>query len=53
MLIKIKQEKIGTMYFLKGKQQFPTQEIEAGDIGAVSKLQYTNTGDTFAIVRDY
>lgn len=43
---KDKEEKIGTMYFLKGKQQFQTQEIEAGDIGAVAKLQYTNTGDT-------
>lgn len=43
---KDKEEKIGTMYFLKGKQQFQTQEIEAGDIGAVAKLQYTTTGDT-------
>ena len=43
---KEKEEKIGNMYFLKGKLQFPTQEIEAGDIGAVSKLQYTSTGDT-------
>jgi elongation factor G len=43
---KDKEEKIGNMYFLKGKQQFQTQEIEAGDIGAVSKLQYTTTGDT-------
>ena len=43
---KDKQEKIGTMYFLKGKNQVPTQEILAGDIGAVSKLQFTTTGDT-------
>ncbi|MGH4118945.1 elongation factor G [Clostridium sp.] len=43
---KEKEEKIGTMYFLKGKQQYQTSEIEAGDIGAVSKLQYTSTGDT-------
>jgi elongation factor G len=43
---KDKEEKIGTMYFLKGKQQYQTGEIEAGDIGAVSKLQYTTTGDT-------
>lgn len=41
-----KQEKIGTMYFLRGKEQIPTSEIVAGDIGAVSKLQYTVTGDT-------
>jgi elongation factor G len=43
---KEKEEKIGTMYFLKGKQQYQTGEIEAGDIGAVSKLQHTSTGDT-------
>lgn len=43
---KEKEEKFGTMYFLKGKQQIPTSEVKAGDIGAVAKLQYTNTGDT-------
>lgn len=43
---KEKQEKIGTMYFLKGKSQIPTNEIITGDIGAVSKLQFTSTGDT-------
>jgi len=43
---KDKQEKIGTMYFVRGKAQTPTQEIIAGDIGAVAKLQFTGTGDT-------
>lgn len=43
---KDKQEKIGTMYFIRGKAQTPTQEIVAGDIGAVAKLQFTGTGDT-------
>lgn len=43
---KKKNEKVGTMYFLRGKQQIPTNEIIAGDIGAVSKLQFTSTGDT-------
>jgi elongation factor G len=43
---KDKSEKIGSMYFLRGKQQIPTNEIITGDIGAVSKLQYTTTGDT-------
>lgn len=43
---KEKSEKVGTMYFLKGKQQVPTNEIIAGDIGAVAKLQYSTTGDT-------
>ena len=46
MQIKIKQEKLGNMYFLRGKKQIPTKEIIAGDIGAVSKLQFTATGDT-------
>ena len=43
---KDKQEKMGTMYFVRGKSQTPTQEIVAGDIGAVAKLQFTGTGDT-------
>ncbi|MCM8711796.1 elongation factor G [Clostridium sp. SYSU_GA19001] len=43
---KDKQEKLGTMYFVRGKSQVPTQEIVAGDIGAVAKLQFTGTGDT-------
>lgn len=44
--VKDKQEKLGTMYFVRGKSQTPAQEIIAGDIGAVSKLQFTGTGDT-------
>lgn len=43
---KEKSEKLGSMYFLKGKLQIPAQEIIAGDIGAISKLQYAATGDT-------
>lgn len=43
---KDKGEKVGTMYFLRGKQQIATNEIIAGDIGAVAKLQFTTTGDT-------
>jgi elongation factor G len=43
---KEKQEKVGSMYFLRGKNQIQTSEIVAGDIGAVAKLQFTNTGDT-------
>lgn len=41
-----KQEKIGSLYYMRGKNQIQTSEIIAGDIGAVAKLQYTNTGDT-------
>lgn len=43
---KDKSEKLGALYFMKGKNQVPTKEIIAGDIGAVAKLQYTATGDT-------
>ncbi|WP_138205902.1 elongation factor G [Haloimpatiens lingqiaonensis] len=43
---KDKHEKIGSMYFIRGKEQVQTQEVIAGDIGAVAKLQYTGTGDT-------
>lgn len=47
---KDKQEKVGTMYFLRGKTQINAQEIVAGDIGAVAKLQFTGTGDTLCDV---
>ena len=43
---KKKQEKLNHLFFMKGKNQVSTKEIVAGDIGAVSKLQYTATGDT-------
>ncbi|MCI9071020.1 elongation factor G [Clostridium sp.] len=43
---KEKQEKLNHLFFMKGKNQTQTQKIVAGDIGAVSKLQYTATGDT-------
>lgn len=41
-----KTEKIGTLYLLKGKNQTAVTKISAGDIGAVSKLTVTVTGDT-------
>jgi elongation factor G len=40
------EERIGQLFFLKGKEQSPTKEVIAGDIGVVSKLQFTTTGDT-------
>lgn len=49
---KDKQEKVGTMYFLKGKSQINAQEIVAGDIGAVAKLQFTGTGDTLCDINN-
>jgi len=41
-----KQEKLSNLFFLRGKQQFQTTKVIAGDIGAVSKLQFTKTGDS-------
>jgi len=39
-------ERINTIYIMKGKKQEPVDELVAGDIGAVNKLNNTNTGDT-------
>ena len=39
-------ERINAIYLLKGKKQEQVSELTAGDIGAVSKLSNTNTGDT-------
>ena len=41
-------ERIGGLYYLKGKKQESADEIRAGDIGAVNKLNNTATGDTLA-----
>jgi elongation factor G len=40
------EERLGQLYFPKGKEQNPTERVVAGDIGAVAKLQHTDTGDT-------
>lgn len=45
---KNKKEKLSNIFFIRGKNQIPTNEIIAGDIGGVSKLQFTDTGDTLA-----
>ncbi len=39
-------EKLGGLFILRGKNQIEVSEILAGDIGATSKLQITQTGDT-------
>lgn len=39
-------EKLGGLFFLRGKTQQDTDEIKAGDIGATAKLNVTKTGDT-------
>ena len=40
------QEKMGHIYIVKGKKNIEVKEIGCGDIGAVSKLNNTKTGDT-------
>ncbi len=39
-------EKMGHIYIVKGKKNIEVKEIGCGDIGAVSKLNDTKTGDT-------
>ena len=39
-------EKLGQMFFLKGKDHINTDTVVAGDIAAVVKLKDTSTGDT-------
>jgi elongation factor G len=40
------EERLGQLYFLRGKEQEAADRVPAGDIGAVAKLQQTATGDT-------
>lgn len=39
-------EKIGKVFMLRGKKQLDVPKIQAGDIGVISKLDKTKTGDT-------
>lgn len=43
---KDKVERIGSLFSMRGKNQIQTDEVIAGDIGAVAKLAVTATGDT-------
>ncbi len=45
---KDKTEKLGGLFVLRGKNQIEVSEIVAGDIGATSKLQFTETGDSLS-----
>ena len=47
-----KVEKLGKLFFLRGKQQQELNYAEAGDIVAVAKLQYTLSGDTLCDKND-
>ena len=39
-------ERLGTVYVQKGKEQEAVAELRAGDIGVVAKLSHTQTADT-------
>ena len=45
---KEKEEKLGKIYTLQGNKAIELEELHAGDIGAIGKLQATKTGDTLA-----
>lgn len=47
-----KVEKLGKLFFLRGKNQLELNYAEAGDIVAVAKLQYTLSGDTLCDKND-
>ncbi|MBI5946617.1 MAG: elongation factor G [Chloroflexi bacterium] len=39
-------ERLGTLYVQRGKEQIAVPKLAAGDIGVVAKLAHTSTGDT-------
>jgi elongation factor G len=39
-------ERIGSLFFLEGKNQKPTEAVIPGDMAALAKLKETTTGDT-------
>ena len=41
-----REERIGGLFFLRGKEQIATDKVTAGDIGAASKLVDADTNDT-------
>lgn len=45
-LNKEKSERIGQIFSMRGKNQIPMEQVVAGDIAAIAKLQHTATGDT-------
>ncbi len=44
------EERIGQLYLVRGKKLESVTELTAGDIGAVNKLQDTNTNDTLCAI---
>ena len=39
-------EKLGRLYFMRGKKYEETKELQCGDIGAIGKMDKVKTGDT-------
>ena len=44
-----KNERVGQLYVMVGKEQKPVSELVAGDIGAVAKMASTLTSDTISV----
>jgi len=44
------EERISKVFLLRGKNQLEVEEVVAGDIGAIAKLDYTKTGETLCDV---
>ncbi len=40
------EERVGQLYVMRGKEQIPVDELKAGDIGGVAKLNVSLTNDT-------
>jgi len=45
----LKNERVGQLYVMAGKEQKPVSELVSGDIGAVAKMSFTQTGDTISV----
>ncbi|HZA26870.1 MAG TPA: elongation factor G [Actinomycetota bacterium] len=43
-----KEERVGQLFTMRGKEHETVSEVPAGDIGAVAKLAHTQTGDTLS-----
>lgn len=44
--VKDSEERLGSLYVVRGKEQLPVKNLHAGDIGIVAKLSETRTGNT-------
>lgn len=46
------EERLGSLFLPRGKDQIPVDAVVAGDIGAVVKLSHTKTGDTLCYKKE-